>query len=96
MRCRSFFIAIIGIALTLLAVRLGTEAAAAKDWPPGPCWGKQSKPHCGRGSTAVCTRPPAGNPCGCMRWTCAFKAPRPPMTKEPLKPPKPLPGWRVK
>jgi hypothetical protein len=86
----------IGIALTLVtAARLGTEAAAAKDWPPGPCWGKQPKPLCGRGATALCTRPTAGA-CGCMRWTCAFKAARPPMTKEPLKLPQPLQGWRVK
>lgn len=91
MRCRSFVIAITSITLTLLTIRLGTEAAAAKDWPPGPCSGKQPKPHCGRGSTAVCTRPSAGA-CGCMRWTCAFEAPKPPMTKEPFNAPKTLPG----
>jgi hypothetical protein len=98
MRCASCircFITTVGVALTLAAaVRLGTDPAAATDWPPGPCAGKQPKPVCGRGSVAVCTRPTAGSPCGCMRWTCAFKVPRPPMTKEPLKPPKPLPGWR--
>jgi hypothetical protein len=27
-----------------------------------------------------------------MRWTCAFEAPKPPMTKEPFNAPKTLPG----
>jgi hypothetical protein len=96
MRCRNVLIAIIGIALILLTVRLGTEAVAGKDWPPGPCPGKQPKPVCGRGSVAVCTRPTAGSPCGCMRWTRDYRPHKPPMTKEPLKPPKPLPRWRIK
>jgi hypothetical protein len=88
------FIAAIGVAAaSVMAVRLGSEAAA-KEWPPGPCAGKQPKPVCGRGSVAVCTRPTAGSPCGCMRWTCAFQPPRPPLTKAPLKPPQPLPGRR--
>lgn len=93
MRCRSFPIAIIGIALTLLAVWLGTEAASAQGGMPPPCWGKQPKPHCGRGAKAVCTRVSA---CGCVRWTCAFQPPKPPVTKEPLKPPGPLPGRRIR
>ncbi|HEY7428128.1 MAG TPA: hypothetical protein VH682_28100 [Gemmataceae bacterium] len=97
MRYIRFFIATVGIAAALfMGVRLETEPVAAKGG--NPC--KQPKPVCERGLVAVCTR--HNYICGCMKWTCGplmMKPPnavtKPPMTKPPLKPTKPLPGSRL-
>jgi hypothetical protein len=89
MRCTRLLIAAVAIAATLvMGVRLGTEPVAAKG-PPDPC--KQPKPVCGRNSIALCAHRAI---CGCVKWTCAIRPP--PMTKEPLKLPKPLPGGQLR
>jgi hypothetical protein len=93
MHYAGFLGAAIGIAATLfIGVGLVTEPVTAKGLG-NPC--KQPKPVCGRGLVAVCTRHVL---CGCIKWACGplvMKPPnvvtKPPMTKPPLKPPKPLP-----
>ena len=87
-----FLIVIIAATAALaMGVRFGAETAAAKDWPPDPCKGKP--PACARGSTAVCVHRTI---CGCVRWTCAVRALKPPMVKPSLNPPKPLPGSQLR
>jgi hypothetical protein len=87
-----FFGATVGITAALFVALVETKPVTAKGLG-NPC--KQPPPVCPGNLVAVCTRHVL---CGCIRWACGplmMKPPnvvtKPPMTKPPLKPPKPLP-----
>jgi hypothetical protein len=85
------------VLLTALWIQPAAVAAPKGKTPPvvgeGPCL-VIPRPACKGNYRPVCVR--GGRLCGhraCLEWTCRELNPK---TKEPLKPPNPLPGSRLR